>query len=423
MKILILNVHSALNLGDDAIMQTTLHSLQEAFPGVQITVAANDPDSWCKYPDLDTVSSPARWCARPDLGIWRPYAARMLVQAGLMLVAATCHRLFGRRLYWGSPEQRHLLQAYYEADLVLSCGGGNFYAHRELSFGLIWALLTLGFAVLSGKVVVMLPQSFGPIQGRMQRLLARWTFNGVNLILARESLSAAFLTERLHLKKKVVVVPDMAFGLASIPAPECQVASDRTAPFRIGVTIIDRGAQAPDFDGQEAYEEALARLLTRLHHAQDAQIHLFCQCYGPSRDQDDRAVVRRLHERIEQLGGQAIARSGFIDAREIISAYGDMDLVIGTRMHTGIFALCNRVPVLLIGYQPKARGIMTSFGLERYWCDIASVDADTLYALACELLDRRHEISKQIAAHLFEAQAELQQWVSSIKVIACRASA
>ena len=188
MKILILNVHSALNLGDDAIMRTTVQTLGETFADVQITVAANDPTSWQQV----TAKSKfwVRW--RPGLlirprhaGAQRAYL--MPFVAGLLFCAATAYRLFGIELRWGTPEQRRLLDCYYQADLILSCGGGNFYAHRPLSPALIWALLSLAFAAVLGKQVTMLPQSFGPIEGRLQRWLARWTFSRAHLMMAREA--------------------------------------------------------------------------------------------------------------------------------------------------------------------------------------------------------------------------------------------
>ena len=377
MKILLLNLHSALNLGDDAIMQTTLRTLREAQPDAQIAVAANDPGSWQKYGDIEVLSSLATGVADPAQGRWRKRVFLMPLTAGLLLWATAGYRLLGARIQWGTPEQRRLLTCYYDADLVLSCGGGNFYAHRSLSPALIWALLTLAFAVGLGKPVVMLPQSFGPIDGRFQRRLARWTFNRVRLIMARERRSIAFVTDTLRVETPVVLVPDLAFGLA-----QHGVRPLRHAPLRIGVTVIDRGAQSSSFRGQQGYEDTLVTLLVRLAHEHDAQIHIFCQCYGPSPDQDDRLVARRVYERITQRGVETNLHISFRDARDIIAAYGELDLLIGTRMHTGIFALCNAVPVLLIGYQPKACGVMASFDLDRYCCDIMNLDADPNFSAA-----------------------------------------
>jgi colanic acid/amylovoran biosynthesis protein len=455
MKILIQNLHSALNLGDDAIMQTTLSALRTTFTDCEIAIAANDPPSWRKYSDIEVLGSLSTWVADPAQGRWRKRALLMPFEALLLCCAAVSYRLFGVRLLWGAPEQRLLLARYYDADLVLSCGGGNFYAHHALSPALIWALLSLAFAVGLGKRVVMLPQSFGPIEGRLQRWLARWTFSHVNLIMAREARSVAFVKEALGVRTPVVLLPDLAFGLVRPAADVRQAkssiendfphAADR-APMpggvgaasaagtntfmgpkpspscQIGVTVIDRGAQSPSFKGQQAYEDALASLLVRLARERNAHIQIFCQCYGPSPDQDDRPVARRLHERIRQLGADTTLRVDFRDAREIVAAYGELDLLIGTRMHTGIFALCNAVPVLLIGYQPKACGVMASFGLDRYCCDISAVDAEQLYLLACELLEGEEAMRVHIAERLAQTQEQAHRWIDHVQGVTCSAS-
>ena len=420
MKILILNVHSALNLGDDAIMRTTVRTLCETFADVQITVAANDPTSWQRHREIEVLGSLATWVADPAQARWRERAYLMPLIAGLLFCAATAYRLFGIELRWGTPEQRRLLDCYYQADLILSCGGGNFYAHRPLSPALIWALLSLAFAAVLGKQVTMLPQSFGPIEGRLQRWLARWTFSRAHLMMAREAHAVAFVKDTLGVLTPVVLLPDLAFGLAR---SETGVRSVEPSALRqIGVTVIDRSAQSPDFKGQQAYEDAVVSLLVRLAREHDAHIHIFCQCYGPSLDQDDRPITRRMHERVKQLGVDATLRMNFQDAREIIAAYGEMDLLVGTRMHTGIFALCNGVPALLIGYQPKARGVMASFGLDRYCCDITVVNADQLYSLACELLERQEEMRAFITERLAQTQGQAHRWIDYLKGGTCDAS-
>ncbi len=421
MKVLLLNVHSALNLGDDAIMRVTLDGLRTAFPGVQITVSANDPGSWAKYHDIRVVSSLATWVADPAQGRWRERLYRMPFVVVLLSCAAVLYRFFGIRLMWGAPQQRHLLAAYYDADLVLSCGGGNFYAHRKLSPALIWALVSLVFAIVLGKQIVMLPQSFGPIVGSLQRLFARWTFARVRLIMVREPRAGAFIREVLQVKTPVLLMPDLAFGLSSRRRPENSTGSMLT--YQIGVTALDRSAQEPGFSGQQRYEEALVTLLMRLACQYDAQIHVFCQCFGPSPDQDDRPVAKRLDQRLRQLGVATALRVDFRDACEIVSAYSELDLVIGTRMHTGVFALSTGVPVLLIGYQPKACGMMKTLGLERYCCDIRDVNADVLYELACEILARKEELHSYILERLEDIRLRAQAWIEPIKEIVCDASA
>ncbi|MGB9620616.1 MAG: polysaccharide pyruvyl transferase family protein [Armatimonadota bacterium] len=338
----------------------------------------------------------------------------------LLIGAVFLFRLFRFRFMWGTAQQRSLLAAYYDADLVLSCGGGNFYAHRPLSPAFIWALLSLAFALALRKPVAMLPQSFGPVAGFAQQMLARWTFSRVRLIMVRESRAGSFLREVLRVKTPIVLLPDMAFELSVGVANERVIgpASQR----QIGVTAIDRGAQDPNFGGQLGYEEALCVLLTRLARERHARIHVFCQCFGPSSDQDDRPVARRLYQQLRQNGLDATLHIEFRDAVEIITAYSQLDMIVGTRMHTGIFALSSGVPVLLIGYQPKACGMMTALGFERYCCDIKDANANVLFELASEILAHEHELRVQIAERVREVRLQSNAWLDYVRRVLCHAS-
>jgi colanic acid/amylovoran biosynthesis protein len=55
-----------------------------------------------------------------------------------------------------------------------------------------------------------------------------------------------------------------------------------------------------------------------------------------------------------------------------------MDIFIGTRMHSNVFALSEGVPLVAIEYRFKTRGIMQMLGLERWVVDIEQVDGPGL---------------------------------------------
>ena len=46
MKILVVNLHSSANAGDDVLTQETVRQLYAAFAGASVTLAMNDPDSY-----------------------------------------------------------------------------------------------------------------------------------------------------------------------------------------------------------------------------------------------------------------------------------------------------------------------------------------------------------------------------------------
>ena len=231
--------------------------------------------------------------------------------------------------------------------------------------------------------------------------------------MLREQQSADFLNA-LAVHHRPVILADLAFALPAAPDHISLLPADNH-PLRIGVTVMDRGAQDPHFQRQAIYEDALVSLLMRLRASYAAHFYVFCQCYGPSPDQDDRQCARRIYERIHQQEIPATLLDGFSDALEIRSAYKAMACVIGTRMHAGIFALSHGVPAILIGYQPKALGTMNLFGLERYCCDIERFTGDDLYRLTCEIMEQRQDLSLHIRERYLLVQDLLHNWTSHLQ--------
>ena len=91
--------------------------------------------------------------------------------------------------------------------------------------------------------------------------------------MAREARSVAFVQDVLGVTTPVVLLPDLAFGLARSEA--CVRTAEPSVPQQIGVTVIDRGAQSPSFKGQLAYKDALVSLLVRLARERGAHIRVF----------------------------------------------------------------------------------------------------------------------------------------------------
>ncbi len=411
MKILLLNVHSALNLGDEAIMFETIRALRSAFPDATITIAANDPQSWRAYREACVVGSFASWVIDRRNNGWRWRKSAVIAYAIALALALVGYRLFGKRLTFGAPKQRQLLAAYYEADLVLSCGGGNFYAHHSPSIAFLWTVITVAFAFGLGKRVVFLPQSFGPVAGSLQRRVLRMLLHRATHVLVREEQSLAFV-QSLHIAAPISLIPDLALGLPlHIEHFESTLIQSRPAP-RIGITVMDRSAQTPTFVAQKQYETALAETIIHLVQRYDASIFIFAQCYGPTTDQDDRLAAQRLAKRVQQSVPEIHLLPPFADAAALKAAYAQMDCVIATRMHAAVFALSSNVPTALIAYQPKSIGLMSMFGQERYYYSIETVTGEELLTSVQSILAHRDALTDKIRSRFVAIQSQLANWVA-----------
>jgi colanic acid/amylovoran biosynthesis protein len=408
MKILLLNAHSPQNAGDLAILQQSLACLRTAYPGSTITVAINDADRQGLPPDAAYVDSLTRWLVRVGSGgEWRWRKPLAPPYAAWLLLVALLYRLAGWRWQPRDPERARLMHAYYEADLVAVIGGGHLYARHAFNIAFLWLWLGLALALILGKPLVLLPQSFGPLPGRLQRGLLRWLLNRSALVAAREYRSLRFLAD-IGLRRRAFVLPDLAFAMppacGAAPAPLQRLLSNAGHPL-IGLTLMDWGGQNPNFRNQHGYESAILALIDHLQRCYNATIVLFAQCYGPVPAHDDRLIARRIAAACTKT---VTVIDAALAPAELQAAYGCLDLLVATRMHSAIFALSVGTPALAIGYLHKSVGIMEMLGLTRYVLDIDTVDAQQLCMAADRLWSERAAVGERLAVRIPAMRATLQ---------------
>jgi colanic acid/amylovoran biosynthesis protein len=411
MNILVLNAHSAQNAGDLAILKETLLCLRCAFPGSNVTIAINDELSAALPGDAMYVGSFMRWLLWVDAqGEWHWRKPLVPLYALWLVLCSLLFRLTNIRLMPRTPERRQLMRAYYDADVVVVIGGGHLYARHAANIAFIWLWLGIALAVLMRKPLVLLPQSFGPLPGTLQRSMLRWLLSQSALVVAREYRSLGLLAE-IGLRRRVLVLPDLAFSRASAAITDLSSGLVQRSAGRplVGLTLMDWQGQNPRFHNQPSYEDSILCLMRHAREHYSADIVLFAQCTGPTAAQDDRRIARRV---MAAAQSQGIAGVTLIDAvlspEALQAAYAQLDLLVATRMHSAIFALSANVPTLVIGYLHKSVGIMEMLGLERHALDIDTIDATMLCGSFDALWVERAWVRQRLAGRIPAMQQTLQ---------------
>ncbi len=413
MNILLLNAHSPQNAGDLALMQEMITCLRTAYPGAKLTFTINDQCTVHLPPDATFVGSFMRWLLHIDVnGEWRWRKSLVLVYACWLVAATLLYRLSGRRLLPGRTEWRALMNAYYDADIVVVIAGGHLYARHGFNIAFGWLWLGLALAILMDKPLVMLPQSYGPLPGRLQRALLRWLLHRSAFVSAREYHSIYLLAE-IGLRRRVVALPDMAFTSRMADAATVERALqhypqlfDSRRPV-VGLTLMDWYGQNPQFQNQHQYETAVLALIRHIEQAYDARAVIFAQCTGPTPAHDDRRIARRIVRRAAEERLSVVLVDEVLPPDVLKAAYQRLDVLVATRMHSAIFALSAQVPALAIGYLHKSVGIMEMLGLEQYALSIEGIDATTLCAAFDTLWAERAAVRERLAQRIPAMQATL----------------
>lgn len=106
------------------------------------------------------------------------------------------------------------------------------------------------------------------------------------------------------------------------------------------------------------------------------------------------------------------------DAHSYIQAMDQVDLFLGEKLHSVIFAACSYTPVIMLEYRPKCRDFMKSLDLESFTVRIHEVTTEAILALVDKCWQERSAIQKHLFAKCqFYKQTLLDEAKSAATVV------
>ncbi|MGE5560033.1 MAG: polysaccharide pyruvyl transferase CsaB [Chloroflexota bacterium] len=322
------------NSGDEGILMAMTQHLRAAVPSVEITVLSNRP--------AETEAL---------------YGVRAVARFNLAAVS----------------------RAIRDADLIIN-GGGSLLQDRTSSRSLFYYLYIIWRAKLLRKRVVLYANGIGPVRRPLNRRLTARILNSVDLITLRESMSLAELRGLGVDRPPVEVTADPVFGLS--PAPP-ERARELLAAEGVGTRRPLVGVSVRQWANLETWAEAIAVAADHLIDRHGASV-----AFIPMEFSADVVVAEAVARRMRNPA--TIIRGKYI-ATDCMAIVGQLDLLLGMRLHSLIFAARQQVPLIGIDYDPKVRGLLAELGQPSAG-DVASLSAATLIRLADEAMARLPEI-------------------------------
>mgnify|MGYP001765432836 CR=1 FL=1 len=390
-----------MNVGDEALLSCALSQLRDNFPESKISLSLNDLASYTGAEQgLASIYAWVHPIEASGKASWK--FARLLWLLPATLLPLLSQRWLKRSFFGLTPAAlRPILRAYQEADLAVGTPGGYLYSSGN-GLSLLILIYALLLAVVAGKPLYMLPQSIGPLRQRWEAGWLRCLLNRARLVMVREPVSYRLVQSLQVRNPRIHLVPDMAFALPSGPGEaadawlRAQSIDPQDGKPRLGMTLVNWGAQDGRFQQQEGYEQACAAAARWFVETTGGRVIFFPQVFGPTHNQDDRVPSRRVIARLADLAGAIHFVNDPLPMQLLKAVYGKMDVFIGTRMHSNIFALSEGVPVIAIGYQHKTRGIAEMVGMGDWVLDIQAVDEQQLVARLAALWEQRVRVGERL---------------------------
>jgi len=412
-RILVVNVHSAQNAGDLALLKLTIAELRHYYPDAQYIISANYPDEPAvKAAGNLVIASPWR-LAGGGTNLKPRYLLLNLIYGWILALWNKFHLGTNRRSGWN-----RLFQAYQEADMVVAVSGNQFFSSGRFGWPLFAIAMSIDLATFFNKPVYIMPQSVGPFRYRWEYQLLRKCYSKAQLIYLRDFQSIKISEEAKLPLEKVKFAPDLAFALKPAEISTATMILDKfgykPGIAAIGATVI---ASMPSYLSHSViddYYTTVAQSLSSMVEKYDCHLFFFHQVVGPSSHEDDRIATEEVVNQITAAKDHIHVITDILSPEELKACYGCMDIFLASRLHSGIFSWAMGVPTVFIGYLTKTKGVLESLQLQKNMHELGNFSNEDLFMLL-ERTWRERDMQK-VEAHqkMAEVIAEINQVATSI---------
>jgi polysaccharide pyruvyl transferase CsaB len=346
--------YGGLNVGDEAILTVALGQLRAAVPNVELTVFSRDREHTAAHHDVERCID-ARSALRDEL----------------------------------EEEVERL-------DMLLLGGGGILY-DREAEHYLHLPRIAQALGVPTATYAI----GVGPLERRGERNAVADVLNGMARITVRDVRDRRLL-EEIGVDQDVIVTADPAILLQPGPGSDAlrQAGVDTSGRRLVGMSVREPGGAAAEVE-DGVYHRLLAHAGDYAAERFDADV-----VFIPMEQHD----VREAHRVIAEMGlpERATVLRSSLPPREALSIIGQLDMVIGMRLHFVIFAALSGLPVLALPYAPKVTSFLDRIGLPTSRM-VEREHAGVLLAAIDRMWDLRHERGRLVAPAIAEMQDQARR--------------
>ncbi len=361
------------NMGDEAMLSGMVKLLRQQDPDYPLTVLTFNPEDTQRRHKISTVPT---------------HAPR--------------RRLDAIRNKVRDPERQAM-----KANPVFVLGGGDLLrdgADRPVAQFWLWPMQK---AIKLKRRTALLGVSVGEIWKPETKELIPWVLNQVDLITVRDAASKQKL-EALGVTNPVHIIPDLALqAVKSLAQPP----QESSRPLQVGISVrwMSNRGQTVDYSYAELQRE-MAAIADYAASKHNAVIHFlpfqaFDNYY--SNDDDDYIAILEMLRHSRQSPDFVVHRY-FPSLAKLTEVMGNLDVVVGMRLHSLIIAAGLGVPVIAADYDPKVTGFMAEIGQSDYSVPLREFKRDRVIPLLDNLLAQPQIARDSIAQGLSQYEAQLQ---------------
>ena len=319
-NVVISGYYGSRNAGDEAMLAAMVEVLTDMNPNINITVISADPEDTKVRHKVHAIG----WL---DIG--------------------------------------HIIGALFKADLLIS-GGGSLLQNVTSRRSLYYYLFIITLAELMRTPVMLYAQGIGPIQGSFARWVMRIVGNGIKQITVRDKGSLGELAQMKIRRPVIECTSDPVHAIHPVDKNMGRAILTKNNAYGAKPLV---GISVREWQDWTHYKAVIARAADQIAQEFDARI-IFLPMQFPEDVQTAEMVA-------SMTSCNAVVLQEEYSTKELLSIVGNMDLLIGVRLHALIFAAVMGVPMIGVSYDPKIDRFLESVG-ESPVGDLENVKYDEL---------------------------------------------
>jgi len=413
------------NLGVNALAESSLKCILHRWPGAEIMLFASGYEPGQVSTTVgDRQVNLQRIPVRMGRQLGLPYHFLWFLLRGV--VAKVMPGRLRTRVLHGNPYCRALAEASLAVDITGGDSFSDIYGLRRLVIGCLRKWLVL----LYGKRLVMLPQTYGPFQGRIARVLARSILRRAEVVYSRDQEGLEYARQILGptAAHKARLSPDVAFvldtrvptDLGILPASELRAQGSILVGLNVSGLLYSGGYTRDNMFGLKAdYPDLVRQIAERLLDHQGVVVLLVPHVF-PAADMEcesDPNACRQVFEMLRpEYPGRVFLAHGRYDQAEVKHVIGLCDFFLGSRMHACIAALSQCIPAVGMAYSRKFHGVFESIGLQDCVADIRSSEQGEIEDLVSAIFARRQDIRQHLSVTIPGVQTRAIDLLAGIEL-------
>lgn len=304
-------------------------------------------------------------------------------------------------------EKKTNLEIFKNVDAVFMKGGGLLQTYGGLSstYSMYFWTFPILLANALKKPVYIMPNSFGPFEGPFVKKIARFALSKCKIVTSRETYSQKSVYQNLGLK--INNYPDLAFFHDESEIKRERFLKEHTnlgSKKLVAITMRPyRFPNSTDPIKQYArFKNAMKSFISWLYDKGYMPV-VVEHTLAVNEHENDWACIKDVVKDLPKHK-YCIIRDDEYDSLDLKRIYSFCDYIVGTRFHSVIFSLANKVPAIAISYTGnKTTGIMHDIGLDAYVIDIGSVEFEKLQTMFESLVLNEDQVKNTIEAYLSNA--------------------